>query len=448
MIHMQKKEINRWLLIPNALLIQICLGSLYVYSFYKPFLGERFPNWNSVDLALPSQLVVAFFTIGILISGKLQDKYNPRLLSTIGGGLLGLGLIIASLSTNLTMFVIGFGIIGGFGIGSSYVCPVATVIKWFPDKPGLINGISVAGFGGGALIFTPVAKMLIGWIGIMDTFLVLGIIYFLFIVIGSRMLIVPPPDYKPKGWEQDNETNPTKSGNEFTSLEMLRTYQFKILSFTYFACGTSGLLLLMNVTNIWQSYSLLDLASFNSIIKRSLFEEVISMGAIAVITVSILNALGRIFWGRVSDKLGRRNTITVMFFISMIAIVSLIFMKSFFLFLLGASIIGFCSGGFSAIYSVLIADYFGTKNLGSNYGWLTISWGLSGLVGPYIAPKLMTVIQKIPYEVIESSGAISIRYYSAGSYYLSLCIAAALCLISAVLFLSMKPPVKNNNSLL
>ena len=439
---MQKKEINRWLIIPNALLIQICLGSIYIYSFYKPFLSERFPGWNSVDLALPSQLVVAFFTIGILISGKLQDKYNPRLLSTIGGIILGSGLIIASLSNNLTMFVIGFGVIGGLGIGASYVCPVATVIKWFPDKPGLINGISDAGFGAGALIFTPIAKQLISWFGIMDTFLVLGLLYFLLIAIGSRMLIVPPPNYKPKGWNPDSNNNHSAQGTNYTSLEMARTYQFKILSFTYFACGTAGLLVFMNVTNIWQSYSLLDLAAGNSVLKRSVFDQVISMGAVAVITVSVSNALGRIFWGRVSDKLGRRNTITLMLLTCMTAMFSLIFMKSFFLFLAGTSIAGFCSGGFSALYSVLIADYFGTKNLGENYGWLTISWGVSGLVGPYIAPKLMVVIKSIPYEVVQKSGEISIRYFDAGSYYLSLSIAGALCLISAVLFLFIKPPVK------
>lgn len=439
---MQKKNINRWFILPGVLLIQISLGSLFIYSFYKPFLAERFPDWNNVDLALPSQFVLVSFALGILISGILQDRYKPRRLSLTGGFLLGSGLIISSFSRDLTLFTIGYGVIGGFGIGTAFVCSVATVIKWFPDKPGLINGISFSGFGAGALIFTPIAKYFIYSIGIMDTFLVLGIFYLVMITIGSTRLVNPPDGYAPKGYDPQKSPSRAHGAFEFTSLEMARTYQFKILWFAYFVGSSSGLLVLMNVTNIWQSYSLLDMFQPGIIINRSTFDGIIAKGAAAVITISVMNASGRIIWGKISDKFGRKNTLPVMFLICASALFVLIYAAQYPVFLVSVSLVVFCYGGFTAIFSVIIADFYGTKNLGSNYGWLTTSYGFGGLFGPYLAPKLMKLIENVPYEYIDKSGIVSVRFFEAGNYYLSLVIIGSLCIITSILFIFMKPPVK------
>lgn len=141
----EKKPMNRWLVVVGALLIQISLGAVYIYSVFKPALKEQFKDWSATDLALPVQLVLLFFALSMVIAGRIQDKLGPRLIASIGGVLLGLGLLIASRATSLTMFVLGFSVVGGIGIGAAYVCPIATWVKWFPDKRGLITGLAVAG---------------------------------------------------------------------------------------------------------------------------------------------------------------------------------------------------------------------------------------------------------------------------------------------------------------
>jgi OFA family oxalate/formate antiporter-like MFS transporter len=201
-----KSTFNRWWVVFGAILIQLSLGAIYIYSVFKPALKERFPDWSDTDLALPSQLVLAFFAISMIFAGRIQDKLGPRLIATFGGIFLGIGLLIASFATSLTMFVIGFSIIGGIGVGTAYVCPIATCVKWFPDKRGLITGLAVAGFGAGALLFTPVAKSLISNQGIMTTFMYLGIIFFIAVVIGAQFMRVPPAGFKPAGWNPPVQT--------------------------------------------------------------------------------------------------------------------------------------------------------------------------------------------------------------------------------------------------
>jgi OFA family oxalate/formate antiporter-like MFS transporter len=167
-----EKTFNRWLVVVGALLIQVSLGAVYIYSVFKPSLGTKFPDWSATtDLTLPSQIIVAFVALSIVFAGRIQDRVGPKKVATAGGILLGLGLILASFAPNLLIFTLCFSVIGGIGIGAAYVCPIATCVKWFPDTRGLITGLAVAGFGAGALVFTPVAKTLIASQGIMPTFL-------------------------------------------------------------------------------------------------------------------------------------------------------------------------------------------------------------------------------------------------------------------------------------
>lgn len=438
----EEKKFNRWLVVVGALLIQISLGAIYIYSVFKPALKDKFPDWSATDLALPSQLVLAFFALSMIIFGRIQDKLGPRKIATLGGILLGIGLIIASFANNLFLFVLGFSIIGGIGIGAAYVCPIATCVKWFPDMRGLITGLAVAGFGAGALVFTPVAKSLIASQGIMTTFLYLGIIFLIAVVIGAQFMINPPAGYKPEGW---NPPAPavTASGAtqkvDFSWQEMLKTAQFWLLWLTYFAGCTAGLMIIMNATNVWQSFSLLGLFS-GSPIPKDTYADIISKGASAVIIVSILNAIGRIAWGKISDSIGRKPTLMIMFIYAGIIMFALQFFKSYSLYLFGVASIGFCFGGFLALYPAVTADFFGTKNVGANYGWMFSAYGAGGLFGPWLAPKLMSVVQKVPYEALDKGGAIIQKTYDAGNYMTAFVISGALCIISAVLIAIVKAP--------
>ena len=439
-----EKVMNRWLVVAGALLIQVSLGAIYIYSVFKPALKEQFPDWSATNLALPSQLVLAFFAVSTIFAGRIQDKLGPRKIATVGGILLGLGLFIASRATSLPLFIIGFSVIGGIGIGTAYVCPIATCVKWFPDKRGLITGLAVAGFGAGALLFTPVAKSLIASQGIMNTFMYLGIIFLVAVVLGAQLMINPPAGYKPEGWNPPTPAAGAAAAKaDYTWQQMLGTAQFWLLWLTYFAGCTAGLMVIMNVTNVWQSFALPAVFDGTNPIAKATFDGVAAKGASAVMIVAILNALGRIGWGKISDNLGRKTTMIIMFIFAGIVMLVLNMLNTYPLYLLGVSCVGFCFGGFLALYPAVTADYFGTKNVGANYGWMFTAYGAGGLFGPWLAPKLMSVVNKIPYEVMDkATKAITTKNYDAGNYVKAFMISGVLCLVAMLIVLVVKPPKK------
>ncbi len=447
-------EKKRWLVVAGALLIQVSLGAIYIYSVFKPALKEQFPNWSQTDLALPSQLVLAVFALSMIFAGRIQDKVGPRLIATIGGVLLGAGLILAKYSTSLTTFVIGFSVLGGIGIGAAYVCPIATCVKWFPDKRGLITGLAVAGFGAGGLVFTPVAKSLIETQGIMNTFMYLGAIFFVAVIIGAQLMKNPPAGWparhampqgeaggKPAGWSPPvSASNNVGMKEDFTWQEMLKTGQFWLLWLTYFAGCTAGLMVIMNTTNVWQSCSMLAQSTTDAPLAKEVCARILSLGATAVIAVSILNAFGRIAWGKISDNMGRKNTLTLMFVIAAAAMFILNWLTSYPLYISGIGIVGFCFGGFLALYPALTADYFGTKNVGANYGWMFTAYGAGGLFGPWLAPKLMAVVKVIPYEAVDKAGVVATKTFEAGNFINAFIISAIMCVISVILVRVVKAP--------
>lgn len=439
----EEKTFNRWLVVVGALLIQVSLGAVYIYSVFKPALGAKFPDWSATDLALPSQIILAFFALSIVFAGRIQDRMGPKKVATAGGVLLGLGLILSSFAPNLLIFTLCFSVIGGIGIGAAYVCPIATCVKWFPDMRGLITGLAVAGFGAGALVFTPVAKALIASQGVMGTFLWLGVIFLVAVVLGAQLMVVPPAGYKPAGWNPPAPAaGVSAAGNDFTWQEMLKTPQFYLLWLTYFAGCTAGLMIIMNVLNIWQSVSILGVAGAAATVPKDVFKSITDTGATAIMIVAILNALGRIVWGKVSDNLGRKNTLVIMFVLSGIIMLVLNYMTSFVLFITGVSLVGFCFGGFLALYPAVTTDYFGTKNVGVNYGWMFTAYGAGGLFGPWLAPKLMTIVQKVPYEAMDK-GALVVKQFAAGSFLTSFIISGVMCLVAVGVAWILKPPVKS-----
>ncbi len=439
-----EKTFNRWLVVVGAMLIQVSLGAVYIYSVFKPSLIAKFPTWSATDLALPSQLILAFFAMGVIFAGKIQDKIGPRIVATVGGAMLGAGLIIASFATDLTMFTIAFSVIGGLGIGTAYVCPIATCVKWFPDKRGMITGLAVAGFGAGALVFTPIAKAFIASSGIMATFMYLGIIFLVAVVIGAQLMILPPAGYKPAGWNPPAAPAPGAgkvSGGDFTTMEMLKTPQFYLLWITYFAGCMAGLMIIMNITNMWQSPSMIDLVKAMPTVSKDAFKTVADQGALAVMIVAILNAAGRLVWGQVSDIIGRKTTLMILFAYAGVIMLLLNTFTSYTMFLVGVCSVGFCFGGFLGLYPAVTADYFGTKNVGANYGFMFAAFGAGGLLGPWLAPKLMTIVGQIPYEAMDK-GALVVKQFAAGNYSTSFTIAGVMCLASIGIVWMLKTPTK------
>jgi len=455
----QPKVFNRWLVVLGALVIQVSLGAVYIWSVFQTPLKALFPTWTETQVTLPAQLVLAAFAVAVIFGGRFQDRFGPRIIATIGGVVLGAGLILArftgSFGPGVALFwlLVSFSILGGLGIGMAYVCPIATCVKWFPDKRGLITGLAVAGFGAGAFFFAPLAKAFISGgkyqllgaslfglpkLGVFNTFMALGIIFLVAIVLGAQLLRNPPAGYKPAGWNPPQPkagTAPVKT--DYTPGQMLATPQFWLLWLTYFAGCTAGLQVIMKASPVWQSCAI---GACTPPVDSNMFGAIGSAAAMAVSILAIFNAVGRIFWGRVSDGIGRKTTLIIMLIICAAAMFALDFFRGYGLYLMGISVVGLCFGGYLALFPAFTADFFGTKHYGVNYGWMFSAYGAGGIVGPFLAAALMKVSAKVPYQVTDAAGTLSEKVFTVGNYRPAFFVAAAMCVVAVLLTLLIKPP--------
>ncbi len=444
----------------GALIIQISLGAVYIWSVFQTPLRGVFPGWSETQVTLPAQLVIAAFALAVILGGRIQDRIGPRWVGTIGGLTLGAGLILAGLTGSFAedgalLWLVGtYAILGGIGIGMAYVCPIATCVKWFPDKRGLITGLAVAGFGAGAFFFAPLARALIAGgpyelfgvglftlprAGVFDTFAVLGLIFLVTVVFGAQLLRNPPAGYCPPGWSPP-ALGPARgiTQGDFTPGAMLRTRAFWLLWLTYLAGSTAGLMIIMKAAPIWETFSLA--AAIESPVPYDRFAAIASAAAMAVAVLAIFNAAGRILWGKVSDGLGREKTLILMFILCGLVLLGLDWMRAYPLYLLGVSVVALCFGGYLALYPAVVADYYGTRHMGVNYGLLFTAYGAGGLLGPFLAAGLMKGAGGLEYEVLDASGALAMQVFQLGDYRPAFLTAGVLCLAAAALMLSVRAP--------
>ncbi len=457
---MTTKRDKRWPVVVGALIIQVSLGAVYIWSvFQTPLLGQ-FPGWSETQVTLPAQLVIATFAFAVILGGRIQDRLGPRLVGTLGGLILGLGLMLAGLTGRfsegaaLLWLVSTYAILGGIGIGMAYVCPVATCVKWFPDKRGLITGLAVAGFGAGAFFFAPLAQALIGGgdyelfgaalfplprAGVFDTFMVLGVIFLTAVVLGAQLLRNPPPGYCPPGWTPPAVASAqSMSQADFTPGAMLRTPTFWLLWVTYLAGSTAGLMVIMKAAPIWKAFSLS--TALEVPVPYEPFAAIASAAAMAVAVLALFNAAGRILWGRVSDSLGRKPTLILMFVLCALTLFGLDWMRTYPLYLFGVSLIALCFGGYLALYPAIVADYYGTRHIGVNYGLLFTAYGSGGLLGPFLAAVLLETGRSLEYQALDAAGSLTTRVFQLGEYDVAFVTAGLLCLAAAVLTLALRAP--------
>jgi OFA family oxalate/formate antiporter-like MFS transporter len=393
---------NRWFVIIGAILIQLCLGGIYAWSvFRKPLQGPPL-NLTPTQATLPFAFVLISFALATIIGGRWQDKKGPTIVAITGGILLGLGLFLSGITKSFLGILISYGIISGFGIGLAYVCPISVGVKWFPDMRGLITGIAVAGFGAGALILAPLARKLIDTYNVFNTFIILGIAFLILVIIGALILRNPPEGWKPEGWTPP----PTSSSTaySYSPSEMLKTYQFYLIWLIYFFGCATGLMIIGQTSPIGQ-----ELANLTK-----------ETAAFAVSILAIFNALGRIFWGKISDSLGRMKTLFLMFLICGIAVFLYTIIPSLPLYYwFGISLVGLCFGGYLAVFPAVTADFYGTKNVGVNYGLVFTAYGVGGLLGNIFAPQ-----------VLEKTKSYNLAFITAG----------ILCILGAIITLIIKQP--------
>lgn len=385
---------NRNLVILGALIVQLCLGSIYAWSFFQTALNGGTPpvgayQWPSFFSQLPFAAGLASFALFMIFAGRWQDRVGPRKVATVGGVLLGAGYILAFFVDQVAgsdavlgtiYLIITYGIIGGAGIGFAYVCPIAALVKWFPDKKGTITGIAVAGFGAGALVFGYVEQYLLNLFDVPTTasigmpMLVLGAVYLVLVVLGSQLLTNPPEGWLPAGYTPP-ATIADGAGTGMMPGQMIRTSTFWLLWLMFVFAATAGLMTLGNVKS------------------ASLAIDPLTDAVVIVGVMSLLNAAGRIVWGATSDKLGRENTMILMFLFLAVGMFTFAYMStiaiSWIAVMAIASLIGFCFGGNFALFPSATADFFGSKNVGKNYGVMFTAYGIAGITGAFVAGPIV-----------------------------------------------------------
>ena len=286
-----------------------------------------------------------------------------------GGLLYGLGVALASLSAHgLWWLYLTYGVIGGIGIGFAYIIPISVIVKWFPDRRGLVTGIAVGGFGAGALITAPLATHLIKTVGVTTTFLYLGIGYLIVSVLAGSFMVNPPTGYVPEGWTPPAALQKTEATHDFTLGEALRTWQWWVLWLLLFLNTSAGISIISQESPMFQ-----ELAGVTA-----------GVAALMVGYVAFGNALGRVFWAWVSDLIPRRFVFLIMFLLQAVLfwVISTIHTQGALTAV--AFVILLCYGGGFGTMPAFAADYFGPKYVGAIYGLLLTAWGFASAFGPLL----------------------------------------------------------------
>jgi MFS family permease len=371
---------NRWKIPIGAVLVHICIGSVYAWSVFNRPIQTLFPDapWWFSPPYTTFTTALALLGLSAAFGGPWVERRGPRVAATAAALFFGTGLLIGGIGLAIRQSVLvflGMGIIGGIGCGLGYISPVSTLVKWFPDRRGMATGMAIMGFGGGAFVAGYLNAYLMSLVGVATTVIVLGAIYLVVMLLGSRLMEVPPPNWVPPGWTPSTKTNPMIASSSVSRDEAIRTPQFYLLWGILFINITAGIGILAQASPMMQD-----------MFKRTPLE-----AASVVSIMSLFNAGGRFMWASSSDYIGRRNTYTFFFvaqvvlFLLMPALASngqwWLFQATLYL------VLTMYGGGFATIPAFL-ADIFGPQNVGAIHGALLTAWSAAAIAGPVIITEL------------------------------------------------------------
>lgn len=391
-----KPGFNRWLVPTAALSIHLCIGQIYAYSvFNKPMtriLGINQSiegDWKLTTLGWIFS--IALFTLGAsaAIFGKWLERVGPRKAMFVSALCFSGGFLVAALGVHLHaiwLIYLGHGLLGGIGLGLGYISPVSTLIKWFPDRPGMATGMAIMGFGGGAMIASPLSVSLMNYFssptstGVAQTFLTMGIIYFLFMMFGVLTVRVPAEGWKPTGWKPKANSNKMVTNGHVDADRAIKTPQFYLLFGILMLNVTAGIGVLGQASVMIQ-----EMFSVESVGDKMAVTAAAAGGFVGLL--SIFNMLGRFFWSSLSDRIGRKSTYSVFFILGAVLYVTVPFAgrSGSILLFIGcfAIIISMYGGGFATIPAYL-KDMFGTRQVGAIHGRLLLAWSMAAILGPVL----------------------------------------------------------------
>jgi len=359
---------SRWGIAVAGFLMQMALGAVYAWSVFRTPLVRQF-HWSIEEVTFT--FTVSIFVLGVacFFGGLWLNLKGPRVVALTGGFLYGLGVFLASFSANkLWWLYLSYGVIGGIGVGFAYIVPIAVLVKWFPDRRGLITGIAVGGFGAGALVVAPVATRLIQSAGVLHTFAYLGVAYLLVTMGAGYFMQNPAAGWKPEGWVPSVTQTTQRAAQDFTLGGALKTWQWWALWLLLFLNTSAGISIISQESPMFQE------------IGRA--SAIVAAGMVGI--TSIGNALGRVFWAWVSDAITRRWTFVTIFLLQVGLFWVLPGLASATILTVLSFIILMCYGGGFGTMPAFAADYFGSKNVGPIYGLMLTAWGSASAFGPLL----------------------------------------------------------------
>ncbi len=384
---------SRWLVPPAALAIHLSIGQAYAFSVFKnPLLALHAADgtvWNLKEVGYIFSIAIAFLGISAAVFGAWLERVGPRRAMFYSAVCFSLGFIISSFGAsthNIALIYLGYGVVGGIGLGLGYISPVSTLIKWFPDRPGLATGLAIMGFGGGAMIGGPLGTQLMahfsahGLPAIPMTFIWMGILYFLFMMFGVFTIRVPRDGWKPAGWTGFNKASALISTHNVDVHHAWRTPQFFLLWIILFCNVTAGIGILEQASPMIQDL-------FHGIIGPAA-----AVGFVGLL--SIFNMAGRFFWASVSDFIGRKATYFCFFVLGAVLyfflpLTSMNHLNSVPIFVgIAVVLLSMYGGGFATIPAYL-KDLFGSYNVSAIHGRLLTAWSTAGIVGPLIVNGIL-----------------------------------------------------------
>lgn len=370
---------NRWLIAASAVFIHISIGAAYAYSVYTQPLVET-KGWSMASVTTAFTIMMVLGGGSAALFGKFVERSGPRKSAMLAAVLFGLGQAGSGFAISidsLTGFLLSYGLLSGLGLGIGYIAPVSTLVKWFPDKRGLATGMAVLGFGTGALITAPVAASLIESIGISYTFYILGISYFVLMMLGASYIAPPPRNWMPAGMKAAVKAGTRKIKKDLsqaTSGEAVRTKHFWML-WTMMLINTSAGIMMISVAS-------------------PMAQNIVGLSAGAAATMvgimGVFNGGGRLGWAAASDYISRPKVFIIFFIIQLVAFITLPIITSAFIFQIFIFLVVSCYGGGFSNLPAFIGDLFGTKELGAIHGYLLTTWSLGGLIGPTLVSQIYT----------------------------------------------------------
>ncbi len=397
------KNVNRWGIACAGVLLQMAIGAVYAWSVFRLPLTKQF-HWSISQVTLTFPIAILLAGLASFTGGLWLKRVGPRVVALTGSVLYGGGLYLASFSYHgLWWLYLSYGVMGGIGVGFANISPIATLVRWFPDRRGLITGIVVGGFGSGALVTAPLATRLIQRVGVLETFAWLGGVFLVITVMTSLFMQNPPEGWRPEGWTPTPQQMEQHGTVSLTLGQALRTWQWWALWLLLFLNTSAGISIISQESPIFQEFAKVS--------------ALVAAGMVGV--VSMGNAVGRVFWAWASDTLGRRMTFTVMFLVQ----VGLFWLYPGLHTVMSIGVVTFlilmCYGGGFGTMPAFAADYFGPLHVGSIYGLILTAWGVASIFGAQLIAHLRQ---------------------SSGSYVSALHVIAGVMAVSVLLPLLVRPP--------